>query len=98
MLKVTKIELEFISDYDMYIFFEKDTRGEISNRCSIANNKYLKSYDQKQEPKHIIYLDANSSYGYTISKFLQTSAFKWIDLKEFDLNEYPSNNSKRCNL
>ena len=98
MLKVTKIEHKFISDYDMYIFFEKDTRGEIFNRCSIANNKYLKSYDQKQEPKHIIYLDANSSYGYTISKFLQTSAFKWIDLKEFDLNEYTSNNSKRCNL
>ena len=33
-------------------------RGEvsyISNRYSKASNKYLKSYDPKQESKHIIY-------------------------------------------
>ena len=33
-------------------------------------------------------------YGYAMSKFLPTSRFKWIDLKEFDLNKYTSNNSK----
>ena len=32
----------------------------ISNRYNKANNKYLKSYDQKQELKHIIYSDANN--------------------------------------
>ena len=44
MLKMTKIELEFISDPDMHIFFEKGTRGGISyisSRYSKANNKYL---------------------------------------------------------
>ena len=57
MLKMTKIKLELTIDPDMYIFFEKGTRGGISynsNRYSKANNKYLKSYDPKQETKHII--------------------------------------------
>ena len=45
MLKVTKIKLEFIADPDMYIFFEKGTRGGnsyVSNRYSKANNKSFK--------------------------------------------------------
>ena len=67
----------------------------ISNRYIKAKNKYLKSYDPKQESKHITYLDANNSYGYPISKFVPTSGFKWIDPKEIELNvlevdlEYP---------
>ena len=57
----------------MYIIFEEGTRGEISyisNRYGKANNKYLKSYNPKQESKHIIYLDSNNLYGYVMSKFL----------------------------
>ena len=61
MLKMTKVKLELI-DPGMCIFFEKGTRfgiSYISNRYS-KDNKYLKSYDPKQESKHIIYLDANN--------------------------------------
>ena len=97
MLKMTKIELELIPDPDMYTFFEKGTRGGISyisNRYSKANNKCLKSYDPKQESKHIIYLDANNLYGYAMSKFLPISGFKWIDHKDFVLNKYTSNSLK----
>ena len=57
MLKITKIELELIPDPDMYIFFEKGTRGRISHISNIyskTNNKYLKSYDPKQESKYHI--------------------------------------------
>ena len=93
MLNMTNVELN--TDPDMYIFFEKGMRGEvlyISNRYSKAN----KSYDPKQESKHIIYLDANNLYGYAMSKFLPTSGFKWIDPKAFDLNKYTSNSSKGC--
>ena len=52
VLKMTKIELKLIPDPDMYIFFQKGTRGGIyydSNRHCIDNNKYLKSYDVEQE-------------------------------------------------
>ena len=101
MLNMTKVELELISDLDMYIFFEKGMRGGvsyISNRYSKANNKYLKSYDPKQESKHIIYLDANNLYGYTMSKSLSMSGFKWLDPKKFNLNKYTSNSSEGCVL
>ena len=101
MLNMTKVELELITDPDMYIFFEKCMRGGvsyISNRYSKANNKYLKCYHSKQESKHIICLDANNLYGYAMSKFLLTSGFKWIDPKEFDLNKCTSNSLKGCVL
>ena len=94
ILKMTKIELEFIPDPDVYIFIKKGTRGGvsyISNRYSKANNKNLKSYDPKQESKHIIYLDANNLYGNTMFKYLLGSGFKWIVTKEFDSNKYTSN-------
>ena len=101
MLEMTKIELELIPDPDMYIFFEKGTRGGISyifNRYSKANNKYLKSYDPKQESKYKIFLDTNNLYGYAMSNFFPTSGFKWIDPKKFNLNEYTSNSSGGCVL
>ena len=49
-----------------------------------ANNKYLKSYNPKEESKHIIHLDKNNPYDYAMPKFFPTSEFKWIDPKEFD--------------
>ena len=101
MLDMIKVKLEFISDQDMYMFFEKGMGGGvsyISNTYSKVNNKYLKSYNSKQKLKHIIYLDVNSLYDYAMFKFLPTSGFKWIDPKEFDLNKYSSNSSKRCVL
>ena len=100
MLNMTK-KLEVISDPDMYLFFEKGMAGRVSyvsNRYSKANNKYLKTYDPNQESKHIIYLDANSLYGYAMSKFLPTIGFEWSYPKEFDLNKYTRNNSKECVL
>ena len=54
MIKMTKINFELNSDPDMYMFFEKGKRSRIyyvSNRQSKANNKYLKSFNPKQEAK-----------------------------------------------
>ena len=47
----------------MYIFCEKGAKGGISyvlNRCSKANNKYLKCYEPKEEPKNLIDLGADN--------------------------------------
>ena len=97
MFNMTKIKFEIISDPDMYIFFEEYMRGRvsyISNRYSKTKNKYLKSYDPKQESKYSIYLDVNNLYGYAVPNFLSTSRFKQVNPKEFDLNKYTSNSSK----
>ena len=96
MLKMTKIKLELLQDPVMYIL-QKSIRGgisNISNRYSKLKSKDLKFYDQKQESKHIIYLDANNLYGFAMSKYLLKSGFKWMDSKEFDLNKFTSNSFK----
>ena len=69
-----------------------------SFRYSKTNKKYLKSYDPKEESKHIIYLGANNLHGYAISKFLSTGRFKWIDPKDVGRNKYTKKSSKRCVL
>ena len=52
MIKMTKVELKLITDADMFKFFGKGSRDNISYityRYRKANNKYLKSYDPKEE-------------------------------------------------
>ena len=59
MLNMTKMKLQLIPDPDVYIFFEKVMRDGVSyifNRYSKTNDQYLKSYDTKQESRHIMYL------------------------------------------
>ena len=73
-LIITKVKLQLVPDPDMKIFFEKGTIGGasyIAHRHRKAINKYLKSYDPKQESKHIIYLDRNNTI--TSNKWIQRS-------------------------
>ena len=49
-LKMTDISLELISDIDKYLFIEKGLRGGVSiitHRKATANNKDMKSFDEK---------------------------------------------------
>ena len=52
MLKMTKIKLKLITDLDMYIFFDKRYEVEFLTflvDITQTNNKYLKSYDPKED-------------------------------------------------
>ena len=85
MLKMTKIELDLISDIDIHLFIEKGMRSGISyvaKRHSKANNKYMECYDSSKENKYITYIDANNLYGWAISQYLPYSGFKWLNQKE----------------
>ena len=92
-LKMTGIELELISDVDMYLMIEKGLRGGmsvISHRKAEANNKYMTSYDPEKPSKYITYLDANSLYSWSMIQYLPYGGFKWIDPEMFDLNKVTS--------
>ena len=87
MLKITKIELELISDVNMHLFIEKGMRGGISyiaKRHSRANNKYMKDYDITKENTFIMYFDANNLYGWAMTQYLPYGNFKWMIKKEID--------------
>ena len=81
-LYITEVNLELITDPEMYKFFEKDIRGGISvitQRYARANNRYMKDYKPTKEESYIIYLDANNLYGWAMSQHLPISDFKWIN-------------------
>ena len=70
MLKMTKIELEKISDPDKYMFFEQGMRGGVS---------YInKRYSEASKNVNILYLDMNNLYGHAMSQYLPYASFKWV--------------------
>ena len=100
MLKMTDIKLELMTDIDMFQFIEKGMHGGtsyITNRYGKANNKYMKTYDEKAPSKYIMYLDANNLYGWAMSQYLPTGGFKWMTEKQvdnIDLAKYKEDSNK----
>ena len=87
MLKMTKINLELLSDVDKLLMVEKGIRGGISiisNRYGEANNKYMKGFNQKELSKFLMYLDANNLYGWAMSLKLPVHSFKWMTNQEIE--------------
>ena len=87
MLKMTKINLELLSDVDKLLMIEKGIRGGISiisNRYGKANNKYMKDYNKKEASKYLMYVDANNLYGCAMSQKLPVHSFKWMTNKEIE--------------
>ena len=47
----------------------------------------MKDFDPKKESKFIIYLDANSLYGWAVSEILPTHGFQWMKDSELTNEE-----------
>ena len=99
MLKITRIELDLISDIDMHSIIGKGVRGGIyyiAKRHSKANNKYMECYDSSKDANNANNLDANNLYAWAMCQYLLYSGFKWLNQKEidrFDANSIDENSS-----
>ncbi|GFU59974.1 uncharacterized protein TNCV_3237601 [Trichonephila clavipes] len=87
MLKFTKVKIELLMNYDMYLFIEKGMRGGISqcsNRYARANNKFLPNFEPSKPQNFLLYVDANNLYGWAMSQYLPLNDFKWVDFLKVD--------------
>ena len=81
MLKVTGVEIELLTDPNMYLFFEEGIRGGASSamkRYLKANNKYMKDYDPEKPSVFIPYQDKNGLYTSVLRGPLPHSGFRWL--------------------
>ena len=87
MFKTTDVELELLSDENMFLIYKKGIWGGICNKVhsyAEANNKYMKNYDKNKESSFLMYVDANNLYGWAMSKKLLVNEFKLVcDLSMF---------------
>jgi len=95
MLKTTNIQLELLTDIDMYRFIQSIIRGclvQCCHRYTKANNKYLSDYYSSKEFSFLGYVDANNLCGWAMSQPLPYKDFKWmstVDIENFDIHNIP---------
>ena len=93
MLRMTNVELELMTDIDMYTFIEKNLRGgitTINHRHFKANNEYLKDHDSTLPSSFIHYTDSNNLYGIGLSSKMPIKDFRWLsegEIKDFDVTK-----------
>ena len=100
MLRHTGIELELLTDPDMYLMIEAGIRGGVSmitKKHSKANNPYIKeNYDIGKPVVYLMYLDANNLYGWAMCRAMPEKDFVWCteqqlhDLNVMDIDERSS--------
>ena len=76
MLKMTKVEIELISDRNMYDFFMNSIRGGVS----MISHRYAKANlnpSATEFGSNLFYGDANNLYGWAMSQKLPLRNFKW---------------------
>ena len=91
-LKHSEVELELITDIDMYLMIEKGIRGGISmisHRYAKANDPRMgDEYDASKPTSTLLYLDANSLYPKAMCEPLPIDQFSMVDnLDAFDVTQ-----------
>ena len=64
--KNTAIELELLTDYNMFLMVEKGIKGgrcDVIHRYAKTSNKYMKNYVKSIISPYLVCLDANNLYG-----------------------------------
>jgi len=81
MLKCTKIQLDLIGDPDKSRFFQSATRASLvkfTPSISIANNKYLESFDPHKPLNFLAHLEAEGLYDWAMCQPLPFSNFSFL--------------------
>ena len=94
-IRISRVDLQFITDENMYNFVVNSIRGGISmisTRHAQANDpSFPATYDASLHRQDIIYLDANNLYGWAMSQSLPTHGFRFLQqisaLKLQDLSD-----------
>ena len=79
-LTMSRVNLELITDIDMYTFIEDSIRGGIA----MILTRYAANLPDivKELRTRLIYLDANNLYGWAMSQYLPTRGFKFLTGEE----------------
>ena len=95
LLNISDVELELISDPEMYDFVERAKRGGVSSimkQYAKANNKHVGDrYDPSEPSSYVFYPDANSLYCWPMLQPLPVGGFRWLCEAELEkpLSEFP---------
>ena len=85
-LRMSRIDLELITDENMNNFIENSIRdgiSMISTRHARANNlSFPATYASNLPNQNLIYLDTNNLYGWAMSQFLPTHGFRFLSTDE----------------
>ena len=64
----------------MFLLYEKGIRGGMCNvvqKYAVANNQYMKNYENTKDSLFIEYIDGNNLYGWAMYKKLPIDNFMW---------------------
>ena len=101
-LRMSHVDLQLITDVDMYHFVENSIRGGISmisTRQAQANNSsFSDTYDARLPKQNLIYLVANNLYGWAMLQPLPTHGFRFLQQQEisaFKVQDLPNDGEDR---
>ena len=87
-LKMTQVELDLITDSDMFLMIESGIRegglSYVSRRFAEANHPILPNYRPEEPISYLCYLDANSLYVTCQSFSLPVVDFRFLTQSEID--------------